>query len=220
VARDFPGNWARDAARDAAWDAAWGAAWGAAPERNEALDRAHKVWLPFVDAFEAGLFIFWVCPDEIVAVPRPVMLIEDDRLHCDHGPAVHWPTGERYWYWRGLQVEQRLIESPETLTPAEIWAERNIEIRRVMMDRYGYDRLLKGSKAQLLDESEFGRLWVMQIDDDEDLVVVEVVNSTAEPDGSFKDYFLRVPLTVRTAREAVAWTFDVPAADYEVAVET
>jgi len=36
----------------------------------------------------------------------------------------------------------------------------------------------------------------------------------------FKEYTLRVPPTVRTAREAVAWTFDFPAAAYKPEIQT
>jgi len=50
--------------------------------------------------------------------------------------------------------------------------------------------------------------------------MVEVRNSTPEPDGSRRTYFLRVPPTMRTAREAVAWTFGLGAVDYRPAVET
>jgi hypothetical protein len=39
--------------------------------------------------------------------------------------------------------------------------------------------------------------------------MVRVDNSTPEPDGSRKPYWLRVPPTVQSAREAVAWTFGV-----------
>ena len=42
-------------------------------------------------------------------------------------------------------------------------------------------------------------------------MLVEVLNATAEQDGTRKTYFLRVPPTVRTAREAVAWTFGMNA---------
>ena len=41
----------------------------------------------------------------------------------------------------------------------------------------------------------------------------EVVNATAEPDGSHRRYFLRVPPTARTAGEAVGWTFGFDNAD-------
>ena len=54
----------------------------------------------------------------------------------------------------------------------------------------------------------------------ESLVMVEVVNSTAEPDGEFKNYWLRVPPDVGTAREAVAWTFNLSTEEYDLAVET
>jgi hypothetical protein len=41
-----------------------------------------------------------------------------------------------------------------------------------------------------------------------------VVNGSPEPDGTFRTYFLRVPPTVRTAREGVAWTFELTEHDY------
>ena len=56
-------------------------------------------------------------------------------------------------------------------------------------------------------------------------LMVKVVNSTPEPDGSFKDYFIRVPPAFgdgqHTARSAVAWTFEESdEADYAPLVET
>lgn len=52
------------------------------------------------------------------------------------------------------------------------------------------------------------------------LVMVKVVNSTPEPDGQFKDYFLRVPPQMRRAKEAVAWTFNKTETKYQPAMET
>ncbi len=50
--------------------------------------------------------------------------------------------------------------------------------------------------------------------------MVEVVNSTPEPDGSHRTYWLRVPPSTRTAREGVAWTFGLDSAAYEPLVQT
>ncbi|MGH9553254.1 MAG: DUF6745 domain-containing protein [Terriglobales bacterium] len=44
--------------------------------------------------------------------------------------------------------------------------------------------------------------------------MVRVINSTPEPDGSYKHYFLRVPPEITTAKSAVAWTFDIDADKY------
>lgn len=51
-------------------------------------------------------------------------------------------------------------------------------------------------------------------------VMVKVRNSTPEPDGSVRDYWLRVPPDLRTARAAVAWTFGLEPTEYAPAVET
>jgi hypothetical protein len=55
---------------------------------------------------------------------------------------------------------------------------------------------------------------------DEDLVAVEVTNSTQEPDKSWKNYILRVPPTMRTCAQAVAWSFDLSESEYQPAVES
>lgn len=69
-------------------------------------------------------------------------------------------------------------------------------------------------------EDDCGELYRKELAGDEPLVMVRVVNSTPEPDGSFKRYMLRVPPTVQTAREAVAWTFDMPPEQYRPEVQT
>lgn len=50
--------------------------------------------------------------------------------------------------------------------------------------------------------------------------MVEVVNSTPEPDGSLKTYFLRVPPAMETCQQAIAWTFGKEANDYRTSMET
>ena len=85
---------------------------------------------------------------------------------------------------------------------------RNLELRRLLLDRIGYERFLDIAGTELVAQDDFGKLWRSELQiDGEPLRVVEVVNATPEPDGTYRRYFLRVPPTTRTAREAVAWTF-------------
>lgn len=79
-------------------------------------------------------------------------------------------------------------------------------MRRVMLEHYGYERYLD-SGARPLHRDETGALWRIDLDGDEPVVMVEVLNSTPEPDGSRRTYWLRVPPSTRTARQGVAWTF-------------
>lgn len=159
------------------------------------------IWLPFLKASEAGLWLFWVTEREIIAVPRPSILVERDRLHCATGPAVSWPNGARYWFWRGMQVPEYLIERPHEITIGLFDREPNAELRRVMVERFAGGRergggpaaFLRASGARPIDHDErYGTLYSREIPGDEPLVMLEVVNRSPEPDGSFKHYWLRV----------------------------
>jgi len=63
---------------------------------------------PMSEAFEAGLFLYWVRPREVVCVFQPVfqpaLHVVDGELHRENGPAVEWASGERYWFLRGIET--------------------------------------------------------------------------------------------------------------------
>jgi len=117
-------------------------------------------------------------------------------------------------------VPPEIIKGRERMTVRTIDDEWNVELRRVLIELYGAERFLLDGNARVIDEGELGTLYLRDMDGDEPLVMVKVRNSTPEPDGSHKDYFLRVPPNVKTAREAVAWTFGLEASGYEPSVET
>lgn len=79
---------------------------------------------------------------------------------------------------------------------------------------------LSDSGARPLHRDATGTLWRIDLAGDEPVVMVEVLNSTPEPDGTHRTYWLRVPPATRTAREGVAWTFGLGAEVYEPLRET
>lgn len=199
--------------------------WSTAPApfaRAAAIARWTQACAALLDAYVAGLGFFWVLRDWIVAVPRPALSLVDGRLHDPAGPAVSWPGGECYWFWRGLRVPRRVVEEPESLTVADVDREWNLEVRRVVLERMGFDRYVREAGGRVIAEDERGRLWRCRprAPEIEPLVFVEVENATREPDGSARRYFLRVPLTVNTPHEAVAWTFGLSASHYAPSAES
>ena len=76
-----------------------------------------------------------------------------------------------------------------------------------MIELFGQEKFLRDSGAKEVHKDEFGTLYRKELLDDEPLVMVKVKNATPESDGQFKDYFLRVPPQMKTAHQAVAWTF-------------
>ncbi|MEU0783927.1 DUF6745 domain-containing protein [Streptomyces sp. NPDC006173] len=166
----------------------------------------------------------WWWPYEKVAVisERPLSLHRDEagRLDRGDGPALRYGDGFALYAWRGMPVPATFLDELTALTPERIRGEENAELRRVMLEHYGYDRYLDESGAVPVHRDETGVLWRVELLGDEDVVMVEVVNSTPEPDGTSRTYWLRVPPSTRTAREGVAWTFGLAAEVYGPARQT
>jgi hypothetical protein len=165
---------------------------------------------------------WWPFRNAVILTERPISLARDDegRLHSESGAALLYSDGWGIWSVHGVRVSQQTVDAPETLTVAQILGEENAEVRRVMMERFGADRLMREANAEVVSQDDYGKLWRLPVEGDEPLVMVEVVNSTPEPSGEFKDYWLRVPPDVESAHGAVAWSFGMTVKSYRPAVET
>jgi len=153
-----------DAARDAAWAATWAAAWAAARAATEvnALSvfdhitqaKLVAIWLPMVDAFDAGLWLYWITPIEVICVEQPCLHISENRLHREDGPAVYWPSGESYYFWRGVQVPGEWISDKKSLTASLALTWDNIEQRRCACEIIGWARILAELDATVIDHDD------------------------------------------------------------------
>ncbi len=208
-----PAGEARTTVRLALLDALLGqhdAAWLAAlADRAPALAGQARV------AEAAGWW--WPYTDCVLACERPVALHRDEagRPHRADGPCVAFPDGFALHAWRGMPVPADFSARLAGLEAGAIRNEPNAELRRVMLEHYGYERYLAESGAVPLHRDETGVLWRIEMDRDEPVVMVEVVNSTPEPDGTHRVYWLRVPPHTRTARAGVAWTFGLTPEEYD-----
>ena len=184
---------------------------------GEETQKLSGLWLI---AKNAGWFLPY---DNICWISERHDILKSDergRLHCEDGPALRYPDSWAIYAVHGVRVPERIITEPQSITIPEIESQQNAEVRRVMIERFGQDKFILQSGAKQIHQDDFGTLYRKELPGDEPIVMVKVVNSTADPDGSFKDYFLRVPPTFRTAREAVAWSFDVEPDSYELAAQT
>ena len=85
---------------------------------------------------------------------RPKTLTVDDqhRPHNEHGPFCEWLDGSALYAWHGTRVPPWIIEKPEEITEQTIMAEQNSEVRRVMIERYGIDRLMCSPHVEKLHQ--------------------------------------------------------------------
>jgi hypothetical protein len=185
---------------------------------------------------------WWPFRMAVILTEKPIRLARDarGRLHCEDKAAIEYGDGWGVHAWHGVRVPADVITAPEGITPKRIDEEKNAEIRRVMLERYGVSRYVLESKAEVLHEDvdligQPRRLLRRRFPDGRAVVLVHVKNSTLEPDGTRKDYFLRVHPELRplpkaggtlgepqkmTARNAVASTYGRRGEDYGPAMET
>ena len=111
------------------------------------------------------------------------LLDELRRLHDRSGPAIQYSDGYAVYAWHGVIVDWQnanVIDSPETITVSQIEKVRNVEIRRIMVERFGTSRYMNESRAQVVDQDTDPQngheriLYRRELPNDEPLVMVKV----------------------------------------------
>lgn len=195
---------------------------------DEDDSREMDAWLAVAEHGHVGLFY----EEAVLMSERPLRVCVDleGRLHSEDGPALAYRDGAKdkvdLYVWHGVNVPDNVILSPNTITIEMINAERNTEVRRVLMERYGWSRYLKDAGGTVIDEyaDQLGqpvRLWKRDLGQNQrPLVMLELVNSTPEPDGTLKQYMFGVPADMTSAKKAHAWHCGFDADEIEFVVQT
>lgn len=121
--------------------------------------------------------------------------------------------------WRGVQVSDRIAFESQSMTGQDILNTENVELRRILIERLGYDTFLQqvGGLVRDRDRDAGGerQLVCITFDDDEPLMILKVIcPSTGHT------HVLRVPPDMRSCHQAAAWIagFDNPD-DYHPLIE-
>lgn len=134
-----------------------------------------------------------------IVVDRAKVITTDEnhRPHADEGAFQVWRDGTKYFSIRGVRVPSWVVTHPNLITWQSIDNEKNAEVRRIMLSKFGLERYITESGAEVIssDIDKFGRpRQVLRkiMEDDEDVVVVTYHNCSPEPDGSYKLYMSRI----------------------------
>jgi hypothetical protein len=185
---------------------------------------------PLIELARAGAGWWWAFRKVAIVTSAPSALERDveNRLHSTDGPALAYPDGWAIWAIHGVVVPKRVVTDSRSLGIEEIAHEPDLAVRRLMLERFGYERFVRQAGLKPVQADHFGRLYRLdpgQLGNPyrpatEPIALVEVVNATPEPDRTRRRYFLCVPPTVRSAHEAVAWTFGMSTSEYRPVVES
>jgi hypothetical protein len=164
----------------------------------------------------------WIVPYENVCwvAERPETLKTDaqGRLHCPDGPALRYPDGWCVWAWKGVEVPAWAILHPERITLSTLDDELDPLVRHSLIEIMTPERLIASGAARCLSRDATGVLWGMAWTHRGVMLdawrAVEVVDGTPSADGNHRRYVIPVPGKMRSAREAVAWTYGLTADQY------
>ena len=141
---------------------------------------------------------------------------EQGRLHGATSNCVEYHDGWGFWAWHGVEVSKKVILKPEGLTRGDFFNEPNAEARRIIQERMG-ERFVEEIGGRFIDSGPRGVLYEVDLPDDPERVAryIHVLDASTS-----REYYLRVPPTIATAAEAVAWTFGLAAEEYRPAQES
>lgn len=179
---------------------------------------------------------WWLPHEQVCWVSERPRLLERDRwggLHCETGPAVVYPDGWCIYSLGHVQVPRRLFEGD--VTARELLEVGNAEIRRVLVGRFGLDRLIEETDAAPIHTDEYGALY--RIDAPDEPIMLVAVRNPPDKTGRQRRYLLPVdpelcPMRETrdgiefgepqelTARNAVASTYGMRGGDYKPARRT
>jgi hypothetical protein len=163
---------------------------------------------------------YWLIQDGAFIVHRPKILACDEagRLHSETGKCVEYRDGWGFYAWHGVPVPEKAILAPEQLTREDFLNAPNLEVRRVIWERMG-NRFVPelGGYMYVIESGPRGVLYEVEQPFSPERIARYVQVQDAS---TARQYFLRVPPTIQTAAEAVAWSFQLAVEEYSPAQET
>ena len=162
---------------------------------------------------------WWWCYDDVVFFSEKptICKLENRQLHCEDGPAIAYSDGLKIYSIGGVTVPEYVVMNPEQITIQKINDETNMEIKRIMTDRYGISRYLTDVGAKVI---EMEMIKVDQTDEDSDSMPRSLMRC---PDGrqflcgtdgsTHRVYYMNVDPDATTCSEAHKSISDIDESD-------
>jgi internalin A len=147
----------------------------------------------------------WIFPfEKICAVcdrPRHLRFDSQNRLHAEGEPAIEFADGWNFYYYHGVRLPEEYGKIyPNKWQSQWLLTEENAEVRRVLIEGIGYDRIIQELSAKQIDSwQEYALLQI----DNADVEPICLLKMTCPSTGFI--HALRVPPNLTSAREAIGW---------------
>ncbi|MEG5041636.1 hypothetical protein QUB14_22530 [Microcoleus sp. B3-D2] len=145
--------------------------------------------------------------------PRHLRFDSQNRLHAEGEPAIEFADGWNFYYYHGVRLPEKYGKvHPNKWQSQWLLAEENAEVRRVLIQGIGYDRIIQELSAKQIDSwQEYALLQI----DNADVEPICLLKMTCPSTGFI--HALRVPPNLTSAREAIGWVnWDIDPEEFSV----
>ena len=166
----------------------------------------------------------WILPFEKICVvcDRPLHLRFDAKIGytLKEKPAIAFADGYSLYFHHGVKLPEKYGKVHPDCWQAEwLLSEENAELRRLLIQRIGYDRICQELAVTELDSWQEYTLLSIEFNDDFDregnAKPVYLLKMTCPSTGHI--HALRVPPDVRSAKEAIRWVnWDIDPEEFSV----
>jgi len=159
----------------------------------------------------------WIFPFEKICFvsdrPRHLRFDSQNRLHAEGEPAIEFADGWNFYYYHRVRLPEQYGQvHPNQWQSQWLLTEENAELRRVLIQGIGYDRLCQELSAKQIDSwQEYALLQI----DNADVEPICLLKMTCPSTGFI--HALRVPPNLTSAREAIRWVnWDIDPEEFSV----
>jgi hypothetical protein len=181
---------------------------------------ARVMKLPNTDKIEPLLRVaqacgwVWFFRGAAIISDRPKTLNRDEqnRLHCEDGPALEYRDGFSINAWHGTRVPKEWIEDKTSVTPKIALTWQNIEQRRCAIEIVGWAKILRELDAKVIDadgDPLIGTLVEVRLPD-----LDRAARFCRVQCGTGREFAVGVPPEIKTAIEAQAWMIGVQPSEF------
>ncbi|MEG3988715.1 leucine-rich repeat domain-containing protein [Microcoleus sp. S28C3] len=145
--------------------------------------------------------------------PRHLRFESQNRLHAEAEPAIEFADGWNFYYYHGVRLPEKYGQvHPNQWQSQWLLTEDNAELRRVLIQGIGYDRICQELQAKQIDSwQEYALLTI----DNADVELIYLLKMTCPSTGFI--HALRVPPNLTSAREAIRWAnWDIDPEEFSV----
>lgn len=160
-------------------------------------------WLLFQE-INKNCGIIFPFEEMVMVCDRPRILSFDNqhRLHAEGAPAIQFADGYSLYAYHGVTLPEKYGHiHPNQWQPSWLLEEENAELRRVLIQAIGYERIASELGATELDS--FREYSLLKINTDVDIEPIYMLKMTCPSTGYI--HALRVPPDIKSAREAIRW---------------